>query len=1158
MAGQTDEQIILDLRVKYDDAINSISQYSKAIDELTAKNKDLKKAVADQSISQEEYYKEVNQNKQLITQYREEQRIMSKEIQNNLRQEISDRREQQGSLRQLRAELSNLTKEYDNLSKAEREGAKGQELKKHINDITSSLKNAEEGTQRYYRNVGNYENSIKNALGVNSNFANSLLELSKNGKGIGGIFDGISVKVKAFGSALLGLLSNPVFLAMAGIAGAGAAFKWFYDYNNGLIQATKLTKSFTGLAGEEMQAYRDDVQAVCDTMGTDFKDTLVTATTISKNFGIDATNALNLVKDGLIAGGNVSGDFLNNLKEYAGAFKDLGVDANQFTGIMTTISKQGMNVGTALTSIERGGFNLQKMSSTLRADLQSMGVDADGLSKKIQSGQMTTMQAMQQVAVQLQKNGVESQQTAKVMQDLFGKGAVALGSNFVNVLTQMGTGVDKLKEKSGELGKLREEQIQTQTQLNNTIAAMFDKTGGGFEKMKADIKLIATKLLLQMAQALVKVINWFVRMYNKSIIVRAGVQAIVLSFKNLWNAAKLLFNLVIDGFKGIGRGLEAFVTSVNNAFKAITGAAQGFGMILSGIADFSLDEVQQGVAKIKSSVVNGFKDTLSTLKNTIMKQGSEIWGDITSFAKEGAQNTVDAINETVNGGLKEVKIPTSWVGGNNTSTSDGGGNNGNKNKNNGAGSKSGKGGSTSSSSKGGTSSTGTDDAAKRAQDEATQVQKAEELLTKLIQDQYEQRREQINLQYDKQIKDLQDSYAKKGEHTKKAEEAITIQITALNELRKRELAKVSEDELKQRIETENKRISLLLEAVKKGSKAQYDLQLEQLNNQEQLAKADIEASNATETQKQELLLATQQAYQEKRKQLLKDFNAAQLAEQKKAVEDEMNAQISQATNDYYNGNSDEDPEITKLRLQLQARQELLAQAHQMEGESDEEFAKRKMDLENDVSEKEDELTQKSMDLAKQRIGYLTDMIDAASSLADAFGDKSKAMAKASKILALGTIAIQTGVAIAEGIEKVTKTAHSWWEIAAGIAITVTTVLANMAAATKTVKSAKFAHGGAVYGDGTATSDSIPARLSNGESVITAAATSLFQPALSAMNQLGGGAPIIVQNPQTQMGEDFIAAAVAKGFSMCPSPVVSVEEINDTNNRVKAIESLSQI
>ena len=44
-----------------------------------------------------------------------------------------------------------------------------------------------------------------------------------------------------------GLLTNPVFLALAGIVGAGMAFKWFYDYNKGLVEATKLTKQFTGL-----------------------------------------------------------------------------------------------------------------------------------------------------------------------------------------------------------------------------------------------------------------------------------------------------------------------------------------------------------------------------------------------------------------------------------------------------------------------------------------------------------------------------------------------------------------------------------------------------------------------------------------------------------------------------------------------------------------------------------------------------------------------------------------------------------------------------------------------------------------------------------------------------------------------------------------------
>ena len=44
----------------------------------------------------------------------------------------------------------------------------------------------------------------------------------------------------------MALMTNPVFLAIAGIAGVGMAFKWFYDYNEGLAEATRLTREFTG------------------------------------------------------------------------------------------------------------------------------------------------------------------------------------------------------------------------------------------------------------------------------------------------------------------------------------------------------------------------------------------------------------------------------------------------------------------------------------------------------------------------------------------------------------------------------------------------------------------------------------------------------------------------------------------------------------------------------------------------------------------------------------------------------------------------------------------------------------------------------------------------------------------------------------------------
>lgn len=168
------------------------------------------------------------------------------------------------------------------------------------------------------------------------------------------------------------------------------------------------------------------------------------------------------------------------------------------------------------------------------------------------------------------------------------------------------------------------------------------------------------------------------------------------------------------------------------------------------------------------------------------------------------------------------------------------------------------------------------------------------------------------------------------------------------------------------------------------------------------------------------------------------------------------------------------------------------------------------------------------------------------------GEENKAFAMASKVLALAEIAINTGTAIAKMVSA---------EAGKGIAGIVTTatgianILANITAAIKTVKSAKFATGGDVVGAGTGTSDSIPAMLSNGESVMTANATSMFAPLLSTFNQMGGGVPIYGQQAGSQaMGEDMLARAFAKGVANL-SPVVSVEEITRVTNRVKVLENL---
>ena len=174
----TEEQTILKLTLDYEDAVYGILRYKEKSQELKQAQKDMQDQVQAGTLSQEEYAKRLAASDVMIKQYSDDMRGLNKELQNNLKVEKANNEEREGSMVSLRAQLSNLTKEYDNLSKAQREGAKGKELAASINNITTELKEAEAATQRYYRNVGNYENAIKSAMGEQSKFVRVLVTIN--------------------------------------------------------------------------------------------------------------------------------------------------------------------------------------------------------------------------------------------------------------------------------------------------------------------------------------------------------------------------------------------------------------------------------------------------------------------------------------------------------------------------------------------------------------------------------------------------------------------------------------------------------------------------------------------------------------------------------------------------------------------------------------------------------------------------------------------------------------------------------------------------------------------------------------------------------------------------------------------------------------------
>lgn len=437
---------------------------------------------------------------------------------------------------------------------------------------------------------------------------------------------------------------------------------------------------------------------------------------------------------------------------------------------------------------------------------------------------------------------------------------------------------------------------------------------------------------------------------------------------------------------------------------------------------------------------------------------------------------------------------------------------------------------------------GADKAKEAKQKEVEAVRAAEDAMLALVKDKREQARKEIEFTYSRQIEDLRARLNTETDLTVKARQAINDQIKALEQQKAAELQKLSEEELQKEMDKRIKLISLQLEAVKKGSEQEYQLRMQQLLVQRDAELADKELT-------EQMKLAIVDKYNRQIDDLVAQHEKEISEKQQEAVRVRMENEIMQLQQ---SGAS----ELDILQEQAAQKLELLNSIQQQEGESEQEFLNRKLLANQEYIDAKKAIAEKEVEIEQAKYEAISSIASGLSSVFEALGDSNKGFAILSKTLALAEIAINTGKAIAAGVAQAQSVPFP--ANIAAIATTVTTILANIATAINTVKSAKFATGGLVTGPGTGTSDSIPAQLSNGESVMTARATSMFAPLLSSFNQMGGGVPINVTQTSSQtLGEDMLARAVAKGVQAI-RPVVSVEEITRVNNRVKVLENLGSI
>lgn len=494
--------------------------------------------------------------------------------------------------------------------------------KEEINQLSKKIQENEKIIREHNKASSDMVTEMGRMLGLNSNLGRSFSNLSSSFSNGGNLFTGLTTKVKAFGTTLMGLLANPYVLAFLGIAGVAAGFKWWYDYNKGLIEASRQTKFFTGLTGDAMSAVRDKVQAVADTYGKDFADTLKAATSVSHNMGVTVDEALDLINKGFAAGGVNSEQYLRILQRFAPTMEKMGMSADQFVAFAGQIEKAGADTSKSMTAMGKASLQLRQMNLGTSQSLKSIGIDATQMSTDIQKGKKNVVEAMQEIAVKIKETGTNSREVADVMKNLFGaRGESQMGNAFIDFLAKAKTGTDELLGSENSLARLKVKEVETQTELNNVIASLFEMGNDGFASMTTRAKIWIKEGLIKAIKSVVDLINYFIDWYNGSLLLRASVQSMIINFKLMFEICKLGFNLMIDAVKTVGRSLK------------------GLGDILEGIFTSKLDKVKQGWNELTQNFVITWK---------------EAWGDIKNAGANIGQAYVDGFNNAVDGKLHYI------------------------------------------------------------------------------------------------------------------------------------------------------------------------------------------------------------------------------------------------------------------------------------------------------------------------------------------------------------------------------------------------------------------------------------------------------------------------------------------------------------------------
>lgn len=198
------------------------------IDATNARIKQITKDYDEGRMAVDDYNQELQENLEELQKLRTEQGDVRSSLNASTKALLSAK----GSYVEMSQTLGQLRNAYRQLSKEQREGAVGTEMLGQIKLLDAELKDVDASMGNFQRNVGGYEEALKQVLPAQAGLIIDLGKLSVEGGGIPSLFTGMKNSIVGMTKAAIAFIATPLGMVLTALAAAaGAAFALFNARN---------------------------------------------------------------------------------------------------------------------------------------------------------------------------------------------------------------------------------------------------------------------------------------------------------------------------------------------------------------------------------------------------------------------------------------------------------------------------------------------------------------------------------------------------------------------------------------------------------------------------------------------------------------------------------------------------------------------------------------------------------------------------------------------------------------------------------------------------------------------------------------------------------------------------------------------------------------